>query len=176
MCNNFSRNIFICASIAAFIFIINTESSFAAKRTERYQQLIEMGAKEGKVAAEGSREKIERPVVKYQAEELRDPFKEYVSESEKSKISKKASPEEASVFISTLKIQGIICGGKFPQAIINDKIVKVGDMIAEARVVEINKEGVSLFLDNRIHKISSPAAGQRQPLKPHSKEKKGGNK
>ena len=41
-----------------------------------------------------------------------------------------------------LTVSGIAWGGSYPRAIINGKIVKIGDTIEGAEILEIKKEGV----------------------------------
>ncbi len=62
-----------------------------------------------------------------------------------------------------LVIQGLLWGGEFPQAIINNKVVKIGDTIEEARIVEINKNGVILLFAGRKFplSISAPLASKK---------------
>jgi len=107
---------------------------------------------------------ILRPVVEYLAENLRDPFREPRQDKNKEEgVSQTKLPD--------LKVQGIIWGTDIPQAIINNKVVKVGDTIAGGvRVVEINKDGVSVFFKNRNYNLSSPAITQFESL-----QKKGGH-
>lgn len=96
------------------------------------------------------------PNVEYKAEGLRDPFQSYL-EQRKTEELIAASPE-AEVPLLTLTVQGIIWGGSFPQAIINDKVVKTEDTIDGARITNITKEGVSVLFEGRQYNLSSPAA------------------
>jgi|GEM_PF-1080829 len=164
----------LCVMALCFL---NARPAYAATRAERYEQLIKEGSQQG-VKQEPAVPDITRPVVEYQAGDLRDPFQGYLElDKEKGRQPKeKGAGQAAESFINSLQLQGVIWGGRFPQAIINEKVVKVGDTLGEARIVEINKEGVSLFLDDRIYKISSSAAGPWQPSQPQTKEKKGGTK
>jgi hypothetical protein len=52
----------------------------------------------------------------------------------------------------------LIWGSSLPQAIVNNKVVKVGDKIEGAEVVSIDKQGVTVLFANKEHKLSSPAA------------------
>jgi hypothetical protein len=53
-----------------------------------------------------------------------------------------------------LIVQGLIWGGSFPQAIVNNKIVKVGDTVDGANVTAIDKDGVTVLFQEREYKLS----------------------
>jgi hypothetical protein len=162
MNNKFSRKMFICSAVIIFpACFLNTEPAFASSRTERYQELIDAGEQQN-VPGASQEEEIVRPAVEYTAKDFRDPFKKYYLESKPvvdDTQSLSEAEQKAAEFINTLHVQGIILGGRFPQAIVNDNVIRVGDAIGEARVVGITKAGVSLFLHNRTYNISSPAGG-----------------
>lgn len=107
------------------------------------------------------------PGIEYKSEGLRDPF-EGVFKKEPA-INKEYAdrPVQESIQIPppALTVQGIIWGGKIQQAIINDKLVKIGDTIEEAQVSSISKDGVEIIFKNRTFKLPSPAAVQLQSLK-----------
>ena len=95
------------------------------------------------------------PSVEYKAESLKDPFLEYGKKQE-------ASPDKAAVQVKplpALTVQGIVWGGPIPQAIINRKVFAVGDVIDEAKITRIDKEGIELFYAGRTYLVSSPANG-----------------
>lgn len=73
-----------------------------------------------------------------------------------------AAPVGPPLELSSLELQGIFWGTGTPQAIINRKILSVGDTIEEAEVTAINEEGVTLSY-----------GGQEVELKP-STEVRGG--
>jgi len=124
---------------------------------------------------------IERPRVAYQAMNLRDPFQSSVVKAETTEARNEVSgsPKSASADTSavqtplpTLNIQGIVWGGIFPQAIINNKVVKVGDTIKTENqadqiiIVAIAQEGVTVFFRDKQYKLSSPATGGNPSKKP----------
>ncbi len=116
---------------------------------------------------------IERPVVEYQAENLRDPFKRKVTDIKGAPASEEAKPTAAETQkpLPLLEIQGIVWGGTFPQAIIENKVVKTGDFIkigqAEAaKIINIDKEGVTVYFDGQNYKLPSPARGDKSSKKP----------
>lgn len=89
--------------------------------------------------------------VEYKGEGLRDPFKG---------ASQEGLARMVNATAPTLEIQGIIWGGRLPQAIVNNKVVKVGDTVQEARIIDINKEGVTVFFGGAQYTILSPAVSQ----------------
>ncbi len=107
-------------------------------------------------------EVIVRPKIEYDAQGLRDPFKGAVREE-------KVAPEETRVPETQenpppqLTIQGIIWGGPFPLGIINNKVLKVGDTIDGARIISIDKEGVTIFFEGMQYNFPSPAAAISGP-------------
>ena len=102
-----------------------------------------------------------RPNIEYKADGLRNPFEQpsVLSESEGTGSSgEKAMPK--------LVVHGIIWGSSLPQAIINNKEVKVGDTVEGADVVDISKEGVIILFAGIEHKLSTaPAMGQQDKVK-----------
>jgi type II secretory pathway component PulC len=99
-------------------------------------------------------ETVTRPKVEYRAAGSRDPFTGITIEE-----NIKDSPVESSSPPPDLKVQGIIWGGKLPQAIINNKVLKVGDTIQGTKVINIGKEGVTVLYGGRNFTLGSPAAG-----------------
>ncbi|MDD5155347.1 MAG: hypothetical protein PHF11_02545 [Candidatus Omnitrophica bacterium] len=108
------------------------------------------------------------PRVEYKSEGLRDPF-EGVFHTETAAASgtymqlTQAAP--AQVPPPSLSVQGIIWGGKMPLAIIDNKVVKVGDTVSDAKIVSIGKSGIEVIFKNYIFTLPSPAAEQLQDLK-----------
>ena len=102
-------------------------------------------------APEGSQEANK---IEYKSEGLRDPFQEEKIEIEEEPVQTKPLP--------ALQIQGIVWGGTFPQAIINNKVARVGDTIEGVRITDINKNGVIVFFENRQYNLStsSPISSQ----------------
>ncbi|MFH1761093.1 MAG: hypothetical protein ABIA63_08325 [bacterium] len=97
--------------------------------------------------------------VSYGAENLRDPFKSPI-QPEMLTQRGNAGPITPDTPEVLPKVQGVFWGASFPQAIINDKVVKTGDTVDGARIVSIEKDFVTvLFINsNRQYKISSPAS------------------
>ena len=107
--------------------------------------------------------------VQYSAKDRRDPFTDPAASHPP-----KADPEQAGSVLKTLKLQGILYNAGNPRAIINSKIVAIGDTIAgKAKVTSINKEGVELtlsngkpyFLKETLRKKSDDTTPKKAPLK-----------
>lgn len=64
-------------------------------------------------------------------------------------------PVEAETPIPSLRLEGIVWGGLFPQAIINGSIVKEGDKISDAEVVKIEKNEIKLSYQGSIFFLKS---------------------
>jgi hypothetical protein len=92
--------------------------------------------------------------IEYTAETLKDPFQEEMREVKEEPIQTGPLP--------SLTVQGIVWGGAFPQAIINSKVVKIGDTIEEARIIEISKDGIIVVYGNKKYNLSAPAVTQAE--------------
>jgi hypothetical protein len=114
-----------------------------------------------------------KPGVSYTADNLRDPF----SNPALTEISTDAgsSANTPEVNLPEMKVQGIFWGAKFPQAIINDKVVKVNDKIEGAQVTEITKDSVTVFFGNKQFVLTSPAFVNLEAASNKKDAKKGGN-
>jgi type II secretory pathway component PulC len=60
-------------------------------------------------------------------------------------ISNLLTPKEEEITLPSLVVSGLIWGGNIPQAIINGKILKEGDTVEGAEILEIKKEGVIII-------------------------------
>ncbi len=97
-----------------------------------------------------------RPEVKYKAEGLKDPFKgveqKAVTPQGAFDQTQQAKP------LPPMTVNGLIWGGAFPQAIVNNRVVKIGDMLdSEVKVVDITREGVVVFFDYKNYSLPPPA-------------------
>lgn len=137
--------------IGIFIFNLSIARSFAVPAGHKV--IEEMEAEEGKKQLPAL-----RPLTKYTGGKLRDPFQGVKIEREEraQESMAPATPPPA------LTVQGLVWGGAFPQAIINNKVFKVGDTIEEARIIDINKEGITIFFGGRQYSIEAPAAASRK--------------
>ena len=87
--------------------------------------------------------------IEYKSEDLRDPFQE-----EKIEIKGEPQAQVETKPLPSLQIQGIVWGGSILQAIINNKVVRVGDTIEGVRITDINKSGVNVFFENQQYNLS----------------------
>lgn len=74
--------------------------------------------------------------VEYTAGDARDPFTSFAREA--------AKPDAAGKPEEPFELSGLVWGNAMPQAILNGTIIRVGDKIDSAEVLEISKEGVRL--------------------------------
>ena len=114
---------------------------------------------------------VQKPRLEYTAGRDKNPFKSYLPEKEKKakKLNKNAKPLNP----PKLEVQGIIWGTSLPQAIINSKVVKVGDTLEGVEIKSISKDGVIIIFEEAEFKLSSPGLGQGSEAKPT--EQNGGN-
>ncbi|MDD5246320.1 MAG: hypothetical protein PHS09_02875 [Candidatus Omnitrophica bacterium] len=105
---------------------------------------------------------VKRPRVEYKGEGLRDPFRGRIETRAGAKASSGPPP---------LTVQGVIWGTSLPQAIISGKVVKIGDTIEKARIIDITKEGVTIFYEGQQYTLSSPGIVD---MKSQEKKEKGG--
>lgn len=145
-----------------FILFLFIARSFAADSALNAMQKVEKLEKEETAAPPAV---INRPNVEYKASRLRDPFLSLIVKDIESAEEAKAS-EAAAKPLPALTVQGIIWGGSFPQAIINNKVVKAGDNIEGVSINSIDKSGIAVFFEGRYYELSSPAGGSAVTKKP----------
>lgn len=150
--------------IVFFMLVSFKAQAYALKLELNAPEEIDEGnlEKTGLIAANKNIQEIVRPNVEYKAQGLRNPFEQPTtdgeSEDDSSRIKKEVEPPK-------LIVQGIIWGGNFPQAIVNNKVVKVGDVLEGVDIVGINKEGVTVLFAGVEHKLTTlPAMGQQENL------------
>ncbi|MFA5116291.1 MAG: hypothetical protein WC486_03315 [Candidatus Omnitrophota bacterium] len=101
-----------------------------------------------------------RPKLVYDAADLKDPFDDFLPKAKvkpSSKISGIGTEQQAAP-LPSFTVQGLIWGGSLPQAVIDDQVVKVGDVIQDAEIVEISKEGIKVLYNKKIHKLAPPSS------------------
>ncbi len=124
---------------------------------------------------------ISRPVIEYSSGDLRDPFGDLFNlaaekeKKEKEMQSFEAPLEEAEVAVpmpslDKFKVQGVIWGGNFPQAIINNKVLSIGDSIEGVKIINIEKKGITLSFAGRTANLPTP--GNAPALEKGDKEEK----
>jgi hypothetical protein len=99
-------------------------------------------------------ENIDRPVVNYDAQDLRDPFK-----GREEGPRQPVGPQGEMKPLPAFTVQGVIWGSKVPQAIINNKVVKVGDVLEGAKIISIGQEGIVVLFEGSEYNLSSPSTG-----------------
>ncbi|MCX5697272.1 MAG: hypothetical protein NTU54_04820 [Candidatus Omnitrophica bacterium] len=117
---------------------------------DSYKIVTQAEEQEKKASAE-----IERPSVEYKSPGAKDPFILYTGGKKTAKI---LGSIEITSLPSDFTLDGIVWGGRLNQAIIKRKIVKVGDTLEDVKILDITKNGVSVFYKGRKFELSSPAA------------------
>lgn len=97
-------------------------------------------------------EKIIRPVAVYRGRLFNDPFRS----RKKNDTSGRIISEPV---LPLLTIQGIVWGAEVPQAIINNQVMRVGDSVGGAHIVDIKKEGIKVIFQGQGYTIPAPAFG-----------------
>jgi len=114
-----------------------------------------LAAREGAADAVKKSDFVLKPEVSYKAADVKDPFKSWLPEPPIPVPSREERDVE--VKLPDFTIAGIFWGADFPQAIINDTIVKVGDTILEAKIIGIEPEGVTVNFNRRDFLLKAPA-------------------
>lgn len=106
-----------------------------------------------------------RRKIEYKSEGLKDPFQPPRKEEQ---VAAQQPAQSEQVPLPALTISAIVWGGIFPQAIINNRVVKPGDNIEGVNIVNISKDGITVSFANRIYNLSSPASSnlQNSPKQP----------
>ncbi|MCM8791628.1 MAG: hypothetical protein NC826_00510 [Candidatus Omnitrophica bacterium] len=114
--------------------------------------------------------------VRYTSYNLRDPFEDYLIP----KMKLQSKKEEKTQLPPAVSIQGVIWQGTVPMAIIDNKVVKVGDTIAVRneliKITEINKEGVKFLYQGNEFSLLSPGSIYKIRSEKSKKDKKEGGK
>lgn len=152
--------------VAAAAFLVRADCAWAIDfKPQKIRDSLETVTEQAKKETSAPPvETIARPAVRYQAQELKDPFKEPQQQE------KGTGGGGSAVTLPALKVQGIIWGTSIPQAIINNTVVRIGDVLpGGVRIVTITKDSVTVFFQSRNYTLSSPVAEQLESL-----QKKGG--
>lgn len=99
----------------------------------------------------------------YTASKLRDPFKNWLPRPEPPPPSPD-QPEAPVIEVARepvkppeITVEGIVAGGPMPQAVIQKRVVRAGDMVSGARITKITKEGVEVMYEGVAFKIPAPS-------------------
>lgn len=146
---NFSGLLII---LAVFIFFRGDAFGIGIGISDDAVRQLE-GTSQKASAGEGFRI-LRPPHEDYRSFNLRDPFQGPAIENDAQlKPPIEEAPEEP---LPSLSVEGVIWGGSVTQAIINGKIVKVGDNIQGAQVVTINDMGVTVYFGKKTYVLPSP--------------------
>lgn len=100
---------------------------------------------------------LQRPEMIYKGSDFRDPFKSYIIKQEENNtqdaLSNTATQQVQGKVPPSLTVQGLVWGGDFPQAIINNKVVRIGETIEAATVKAIDKGAVTLIFEGKEYKL-----------------------
>lgn len=109
--------------------------------------------------AQGDFEKKVMQKVRYTSGDLRDPFQSPF-EPEEAPYRLKPEPELPKPIkapLPGLEVQGMIWSSKMPQAIINNTVLRIGDVIEGAEISDIRKEGIYILYEGNEY-LLRPAA------------------
>jgi hypothetical protein len=131
-------------------------SFLSALGPDSYERIIREEQKEM------TQPEIARPAVEYRVTVAKDPFILYVEEQ---KTAKTLASVDVTSLPADFTLQGIIWGGRLNQAVIKNKVVKVGDKLGDVSILDISKSGVSVFYKGRKFELASPANEKLESLK-----------
>jgi len=105
-------------------------------------------------------------IVEFNVVFARDPFTPMFPAKEAKEGSLTQGPflKEEVIQPPTLIVQGLVWGTNLPQAIVENKVVRIGDHIKEAEVVRIDKEGIMISYKGKTFTIrpESPVLKKKQ--------------
>lgn len=113
-----------------------------------------------KKAVKGLDDSILRPLVVNEVAELNNPFFNSIEEAIKKETVNESPVIKEGNAVKSLPaytIQGVIWGTELPLAIINNKVLKIGDMLDEAKIENIDKNGVVVSLKGNLFTLNAPA-------------------
>lgn len=114
---------------------------------------------QGETAKAELPETISLPEVKYTSEKLPDPFLSpfemdaLFNNKSKTKIEESDIVEEG---LEGFDVTGTVWGTKLPQAIVNETVVRVGEVINGALILDIKKEGVYVQYEEKKYLLKTP--------------------
>jgi len=139
----------LCLYAGIWVFSFSANVAFAIH--QEFEAIKELQAME----KSDPLEVIDMPIVEYTAEGMRNPFQGYIEQTDVINV---GSTSEEEVSLPAFEVQGVVWGGDVPQAIINNKIVKTGDVLSDAKILEISKQGITILYHDRRYNIMSPSA------------------
>jgi len=144
---------------AAFLFLLQW-AAFSSAQEVLKKGINDIQKVESAVLGTGEKVPIMiRPKLAYDASDLKDPFDDFLPKAKVKSSAKIAGIGAEQVApLPSFAVQGLIWGGSLPQAVIDDQVVKVGDVIQDAEIVEISKEGIKVLYNKKIHKLAPPSS------------------
>jgi hypothetical protein len=138
------------------VFILSLISARAFAEHAEYKAIKEL-EQMAKTPPPPPQEFILRPNIEYNAEGLKDPFRQPALEVNKPTVAAEETQEPEIILEQppALKIQGIIWGGRLNQAIVNNKVVKEQDTIEGAKIISINKKGITVLFKGKEYDIAA---------------------
>lgn len=100
---------------------------------------------------------IKRPQVEYKASSFNDPFITVIKKPE-------VVVNAENVVAPDLLVKGLVWGGNQPIAIINNKVLKLGDKIEGAEVIKIGNAGVDIIYSGKVFHFDAPAGIQKKQI------------
>jgi hypothetical protein len=100
---------------------------------------------------------------------IKDPFLPLYPKKESAKpvspgVFKPVKKEVEEIKSPDLTVQGLVWGKISPQAIVNDTVVSVGDVIENAKIIEISQNGIRVLYMNDIFLIKPQIAEGKEQL------------
>lgn len=139
------------AAAAGMILAAQTSAVFATQA--EFKVINELQRQERELPPEVL---IDRPSFTYTSFSERDPFDGLITKDEEKGTVQLSDSVEAPP--PEMTVQGVIWGGAFPVAIINDQLVREGDKILDGvDIVNIEAYGVTYKYNDKEYTLPSPA-------------------
>lgn len=87
-------------------------------------------------------------IASYNADNYRDPFMPQIKKEEKQKEENLTTGSQSA--LPEFNVQGMVWRSDNPQAIIDGQILRLGDEIKEAKVIDISRDGVKFLFRGKI--------------------------
>jgi hypothetical protein len=105
----------------------------------------------------------------YKNVNIKDPFLPLYPKKESEKpispgVFRPVKKEVEEIKPPDLNVQGLVWGKISPQAIVNDKVVSLGDVIEDAKIIEISQNGIRILYKGDIFLIKPQIAGGKEEL------------
>jgi hypothetical protein len=120
---------------------VDASKPIGAMMQDHWQRIQPAAEPKATVKPSGPRE----PAI-YLAQDLRDPMKSLLPEAPKPQRAnvRPTGVQQLPPSPPSLRVQGLLWGGREPQAIIDDAVYKVNDTVKGAKILEITRDGVTI--------------------------------